>query len=212
VTWRDFWAFGSAPIGDMACHNLDPAFWALDLKEPLTVEASCPGDVDAEMCPFGTIYRYSFGPRGNMPPVELTWYDGGLLPKRPEELEDDDQLGQSGNGILFIGEKGKIMCPGWGGPPKILPISLMDSYRKPARTLPRSKGHHRDWLDACKGGKPASSHFGYGAKLTEVVLLGNVALRAGKKLSWDSANMKARNAPEADQFIKEQYRSGWEIA
>ncbi|MHC1764762.1 MAG: Gfo/Idh/MocA family protein [Verrucomicrobiia bacterium] len=212
VTWRDFWAFGSAPIGDMACHNLDPAFWALDLAEPVSIEASCPGSVDAEMCPFGSIYRYKFGQRKNMPPVEVTWYDGGLLPPRPDELEDDDALGQSGNGILFIGDKGKIMCPGWGGPPKLLPFSRMDNFERPEKTIPRSKGHHRDWLDACKGGKPASSNFEYGAKLTELVLLGNVALRVGKKLHWDAANMKATNAPEADRYLKEEYRKGWEIA
>ncbi len=212
VTWRDFWAFGSAPIGDMACHNLDPAFWALDLREPISIEASCPGEVDSEMCPFGTIYRYKFGSRGNMPPVEVTWYDGGLTPGRPDELEDDDALGQAGNGILFIGDKGKIMCPGWGGPPKLLPFSRMDSYQRPAKTLPRSKGHHRDWLDACKGGKPASANFSYGAKLTEVVLLGNVALRTGKKIYWDAPNLRAKNAPEAAQFIREPYRSGWEVA
>jgi predicted dehydrogenase len=212
VTWRDFWAFGSAPIGDMACHNLDPGFWALDLREPLSVEASFAGDLDSEMCPFGSIYRYQFGPRGKLPPVEVTWYDGGLLPKRPEELEDDDHLGQGGNGILFIGDKGKIMCPGWGGSPLLLPLSRMSEYRRPAATLERSKGHHRDWLEACKGGKPASSHFEYGARLTELVLLGVVALRTGKKLYWDAANLKATNAPEASQYIKGQYRPGWEIA
>ena len=146
-----------------------------------------------------------------MPPVEVTWYDGGIMPGRPEELEDDDQLGQAGNGILFIGSKGKIMCPGWAGAPKLLPLSMMDTYRRPAKTLARSKGHHRDWLDACKGGAAASSNFEYGAKLTELVLLGNVALRTGKKLVWDAVNMKAKNAPEADQYLKEAYRSGWEV-
>lgn len=212
VTWRDFWAFGSAPIGDMACHNMDPAFWALDLAAPLSIEATCPGTLDSEMCPFGSVYHYKFGPRNNLPPVEVTWYDGGLLPPRPDELEDDDQLGQSGNGILFIGSKGKIMCPGWGGSPKLLPFSRMDSFQRPAKTLARSKGHHRDWLDACKGGAPASSNFEYGAKLTEFVLLGNVALRTGKKIYWDSANMKAKNAPEADQYLRENYRQGWEVS
>jgi predicted dehydrogenase len=211
VTWRDFWAFGSAPIGDMACHNLDPAFWALDLREPVSIEASCPGIVDAEMCPFGSIYTYKFGARGKMPPVVVTWSDGGILPPKPDELDDDDQLGQSGNGILFFGDKGKIMCPGWGGAPKLLPFSRMDSYQRPVKSLARSRGHHRDWLDACKGGPPASSNFEYGAKLTEVVLLGNVALRTGKKIQWDAANLRAKNAPEADDFIKEQYRRGWEI-
>ena len=211
VTWRDYWAFGSAPLGDMACHNIDPAFWALDLAAPVSVEASCAAGMDSEVVSPAAMYHYKFGPRGNMPPVELTWYDGGLRPVRPVELEDDDELGQGGNGILFIGDKGKITCPGWAGAPKLIPFSRNETYQRPPKKLARSKGHHRDWLDACKGGTAASANFEYGAKLTELVLLGLVALRTGKKLEWDSANMKAKNAPNADQFIKEQYRKGWEI-
>ena len=111
-----------------------------------------------------------------------------------------------------MGEKGIISCAGWGGAPRIIPDAKMDAYQRPAKTIPRSKGHHRDWLEACKGGKPASSNFEYGARLTEIVLLGNVALRTGKRIEWDSVNLKAKNAPEADRLIKEQYRSGWEIS
>lgn len=211
VTWRDYWAFGSAPLGDMACHNIDPAFWALDLAAPLTVEASCAAGMDGEVVSPAARYHYTFGPRGDKPPVTLTWYDGGLMPNRPSELEDDDNLGQSGNGVLFIGDKGKLHCAGWGGPPRLIPMSRMETYQRPPKKLARSKGHHRDWLDACKGGAPASSNFEYGAKLTELVLLGLVALRTGKKLQWDAAAIKATNAPKADQFLKGQYRKGWEI-
>ncbi|MHB8524100.1 MAG: Gfo/Idh/MocA family protein [Limisphaerales bacterium] len=209
--WRGWWAFGGGGIADMACHNLDPAVWALDLRAPISIEATSPG-VDSEVTSYCGVFHYKFGQRGDKPPVDVTWYDGGLRPWTPEELAGDDKLEGGGNGIIFIGEKGIISCAGWSGNPRIIPDSLMDQYKRPAKTLPRSKGHHRDWLDACKGGAPASSNFEYGARITELVLLGNVALRTGKKLEWDSANLKAKNAPDADRFIKEQYRSGWEIA
>ncbi|MCP5523348.1 MAG: Gfo/Idh/MocA family oxidoreductase [Verrucomicrobiales bacterium] len=213
VTWRDFWDFGTAPIGDMACHNLDQAFMALDLRSPRTVEGTAVGEVDDYMAPAGAMYTYQFEGRGNLPPVRLVWYDGGLEPARPDELEDGMMLGGGRNGVLFIGDKGKMMCPGWAGEPTLLPLDLMDTYQRPEKTLRRVKGHHRDWLDACKGGEPAGANFEYGAALTELVLLGPVALRTRKKITWDSAAMKATNAPEADQFLKEsQYRDGWKLA
>jgi predicted dehydrogenase len=212
VTWRDWWAFGSAPLGDMACHNIDPAVWALDLFEPLTVEASAVGGVDAEVTPRGAVYTYKFGPRGDKPPCTLKWFDGGIVPPRPPELEDDDQLGANGNGVLFLGDKGVIMCAGWGGAPRILPEAKMDAYKRPAKTIARVPNHHRDWLDACKGGKPSSANFSYGARLTEVVLLGLVALRCGKKIHWDASTMTVKNAPEAAKFLKGSYRKGWELA
>jgi hypothetical protein len=210
VRWRQYWDFGTAVLGDMACHNLDPAVWALDLKAPLTVDATAPV-VDAYTTSPCSMVRYSFGPRGQQPPVKLTWYDGGLMPERPEGLPDEDQLGADRNGILFLGDKGVIMCPGWGGRPRILPDAAMDAYKRPAKTLPRSNGHHRDWLEACKGGPAASANFEYGARITELVLLGNLAVRTRKKLRWDYDAMKAVNAPEADALIKEQYRPGWGI-
>ena len=208
--WRGWWAFGTGSIGDMACHNLDPAVWALDLRDPISIEASAPL-VDSEVVSACSLVHYYFGARGNQPPVKVTWYDGGLRPQRPIELPDEDQVGAVGNGILFLGDKGTLMCPGWGGPPRLIPDAKMDAYTRPAKTLPRSKGHHRDWLAACKGGKPASANFEYAARLTEIVLLGNVALRTGMRIVWDGANCKAANAPEAEKFIHETYRSGWEL-
>jgi hypothetical protein len=168
--------------------------------------------VDSYIAPPGGLYTYQFGPRGKMPAVKFMWYEGGLMPPRPEGLEEDDQLGANGNGILFIGDKGMITCGGWAGRPSLLPGSKDEAYKRPAKTLPRSKGHHRDWLDACKGGTPASGNFQYGAALTEVGLLGLVALRVGKKINWDAKAMKATNVPAADHFIKESYRPGWEPA
>jgi predicted dehydrogenase len=212
VSWRDFWDFGTAPIGDFFCHNFDPALWALDLREPLSIEAFAAGGVDSEIAPVAGLYTFMFGPRGKMPPVKFMWYEGGLMPARPEGLEDDDQLGAGGNGILFIGDKGMLTCPGWAGDPRLLPGTKMDNYKRPAKTLPRSKGHHRDWLDACKGGPSPSANFQYGAALTEMGLLALVAMRLGKKMYWDAKAMKATNAPEAEKFLKGSYRPGWELS
>ena len=211
--WRGWWAFGTGTIGDMGCHNMDPAVWALRLESPISIEATAAG-VDAEVTPLGVVYRYRFGPRGDMPPVKVTWYDGGLRPPTPEGLDTSDpkqRLGEGTNGILFVGDKGMITCAGWAGMPRLLPLSLHREYKRPEKTLPRSKGYLTDWLAACKGGPPASANFEYGARLTELVLLGNVALRTKKTLAWDGPNMKAAGAPEADPFIKESYRKGWEI-
>jgi predicted dehydrogenase len=212
VTWRDYWAFGTAPIGDFFCHNFDPAVWALDLHSPISVEAYGAGGVDAEMAPPGGIYTYHFAPRGKFPALKAVWYDGGLMPERPAGLDEEDKLGSSGNGTLFIGDKGMITCPGWAGAPRLLPESKMEGFKKPAPTLPRSKGHHRDWLDAIKGGPEPSANFQYSARLTEIGLLGLMAMRVGKKVYWDVEKAQATNAPEAEKFIKGTYRPGWEIA
>jgi hypothetical protein len=132
------------------------------------------------------------------------------MPSRPEEVARDETL--PGRGVLFVGDKGLLFCGGAGGRPRLLPDARMDEYRRPKPTLPRSKGHHRDWLDSIKGGPPASSNFEYGAKLTEVTLLGVLSLRTGMKIYWNAAEMKAEGLPEADVFINEPRRAGWEIA
>lgn len=212
-TWRAWWAFGTGTIGDMGCHNMDPAVLALKLECPISVEAAAAG-IDGEVTPYGAIYHYRFGPRGDMPAVTLTWYDGGLRLPTPEGLDGDDpkqRLGEGTNGILFVGDKGFITCAGWAGMPRLLPLSLHRQYKRPGRTLPRSKGHLADWLAACKGGEQPCANFQYGARLTELILLGNVALRTGKRLTWDGPNMKAPGAPEADPLLKEPCRKGWEI-
>lgn len=209
VRWRDFWDFGTAPIGDFFCHNFDPALWALDLREPLTIEAAAVGPVDSYIAPAAGIYTYHFGARGGQPAVKFTWYEGGLKPPHPEGVDDDDKF--DGNGILFLGDNGALVSAGWGGKPRLLPGARDKETPRPAPTLLRSKGHHRDWLDACKGGPAAGSNFAYGAALSEVGLLGLVAMRTGRKLHWDSQNMKCPNAPEADPYLKGEYRDGWKI-
>jgi len=204
--WRGWWDFGTGGIGDMACHNLDSAFWALHLGYPASVEASST-PISPETTPQASIVHFQFPARGEMPPVTVSWYDGGVKPPRPDELEADRGLGD--DGILFIGDKGKILCDGWSRSPRLIPESRMQEYKRPPKTLERSNGHFRDWIDACKGGKPASSNFDYSGPMTEVILLGNIALRTGKKISWDGPAMKATNTPEADPLIKPAYRDGW---
>jgi predicted dehydrogenase len=209
VTWRDFWAFGGGGLGDFGCHDLDAAMWALDLCEPSSIEAHPAGQMNSEIAPHGEIVYYQFPARGDKPAVKLTWYDGGLMPPRPDELGQDERL--PGRGVLFVGDKGLLLCGGAGGKPRLLPDSKMDAYKRPSPTLKRSRGHHRDWLDAIKGGSAASANFAYGAKLTEVTLLGILSLRTGRKIYWDAEKLQAVGAPEADPVIKEQYRSGWKI-
>lgn len=210
VKWRDFWAFGGGAIGDFVCHDLDAAVWALDLRDPLSINARAAGQMDAEITPHAEVCYWQFGARGEKAPVSVSWYDGGLRPRMPEIWPADEEL--PGRGSMFIGDKGVMICPGLGGRPRLLPDSRNDAYQLPAKTIPRSKGHHRDWVDACKGGPAASSHFEYGARLTEILLLGILSLRVGKPIQWDAANAKAKNAPEADAIIKESYRPGWEPA
>jgi predicted dehydrogenase len=206
VAWRDFWSFGSSNLGDFGCHDLDAACWALDLHRPVSVEARPAGPTDAEIGPHGCVAYYHFAARGDQPPVKITWYDGGLAPEQPAGLPGKEALPP--RSILFVGDKGTLMCGGAGGKPRLLASSGAGQAKT---TLARSPGHHREWLDACKGGKPAGSNFEYGARLTEIVLLGVLALRSGHKIEWDPVNLKAKGISHADAFIKESYRKGWEI-
>jgi predicted dehydrogenase len=213
-SWRGWWAFGGGGLPDLAPHHIDPAFFALKLDTPLTVEATAP-TVDSEVCSAGVLATYRFGPRGDLGPVSLYWYDAGLRPPTPQGIDPDDavqRLGEGDHGIFFVGEKGIITCAGWSGMPRLLPIERHREYKRPAKTLARVEGHHADWLQACKGGTPASSNFEYSARLTELVLLGTVALRSKKQIKWDGPNMKVTNVPAADQFVKgAPYRAGWEL-
>jgi hypothetical protein len=172
------------------------------------MEASCSG-LNDENVPFGALYSYEFPARGEMPPVILKWYDGGLMPPRPRELEEGRRIG--GEGVYLVGDKGTILCGGWAESPRLIPETKMRAYKQPQKTIPRVRGHHRDWIDACKGGDPTSSNFDYAGPLTEMVLLGQVALRTGKKIYWDAPNLKATNAPEADRYIKPAFREGWSL-
>jgi len=167
--------------------------------------------VNSETAPLASIIRYDFPAREGLPPVKLTWYDGGLMPARPEELEEGLRFGNADEN-LYIGEKGKMLGH------RLLPEARSKEYGKPPRVLPRSPGHHKEWLNACKGGEPAGSNFDLAGPLTEVVLLGNVALRMGQqlyekglKLYYDGPGMKITNLPEANKYIRNEYREGWSL-
>ena len=204
--WRGWHDFGGGAIGDMGCYSFDTIFRVLKLEAPTTVEASS-SEKCAETFPKASIIHFAFPARGDMPPVKLTWYDGGLRPPRPEEFEGDRKVDDEG--LLFIGDKGAIVCGFTGENPTLIPESKMKDYRHPPKTLPRSAGHDREWIEACKGGKAApGANFEFSALVTETILLGNVALRTGERLTWDRANLKA-DVAAAQQFIRPEYRQGW---
>jgi predicted dehydrogenase len=211
--WRSFWDFGNGTMPDMGPHHFDPAFNALSLDAPLTVEARA-SHVDTETSVGAHLYTYQYGAQGKRGPLTLFWYDQGLRPPVPRGIDPDDprqRLGEGENGLMVVGEKGILTCGGWSGMPRLLPLELHRDYKRPAKTLPRVAGHHADWLQACKGGTPACSNFEYGARLTEFILLGTLALRSGKVVKWDAASMTATNAPEVQPFIDGSYRKGWEL-
>ena len=201
--WRRWWDFGSGTLGDMACHYMDLPFWALKLRHPTHCEAEGP-EVHPETCPLGLIVRYQFPEREGLPPVRFTWYDGNLIPR--------EVAGERvpGSGVMFIGSEGKMFAD--YGSYRLFPTEKFADYERPEPTIPRSIGHHAEWIKACKDGSPTTCNFDYSGALTEAVLLGNVAYRTGKALEWDAANLKAANCPEADKYIRKVYREGWEVA
>lgn len=207
--WRGWWDFGSGGLGDMGIHNLAPVFDALKLGPPLSVQASST-PVFKETVPLAAMVHYEFAARDDMPAVKVHWYDGGLLPERPEELEPDRPL-DAEDGIIFVGDQGKILVRGWGGEsPRLIPESKHRDFKFPTKTLPRSIGHYEEWARACKQGTPTASHFGFAGPLTEAVLLGSIAIRSdGEKLLWDSANLKVINSAEATALLHYPYRQGW---
>jgi hypothetical protein len=140
----------------------------------------------------------------------MTWYDGGLMPAAPAELPPGQRLPE--NGVLYVGSKGKMYHSSHGGMPQLLPRELHEDAVKVARTIERSPGHYEEWVNACKGGPRPISNFDYAGPLTEIMLLGVLALKApGRRLKWDSDNLKIKNAPELNHLVHTEYRKGWTL-
>lgn len=204
ANWRGWWAFGNGTLGDMACHHMDLPFWALDLRHPTRVTAEGPA-VDAEATPAWLIVRYEYGARPGLPPVKLTWYNGG---KRPPHFAEG-KLPAWGDGTLFVGDKGMLLAD--YGRYVLLPEKDFSGFVPPAPTIPNSIGHHMEWIEACKTGGTTTCNFDYAGALTEAVLLGCVAYRSGEALDWDAHALRCRNSARANALLRTSYRAGWKV-
>jgi predicted dehydrogenase len=233
-SWRGYWAFGTGALGDMGCHLIDPAFKTVGLGYPTEVECSQVSiyekmwtpDYFPESCPAASSIKLKFPGKDGKPDIRMYWMDGGIRPERPDELGPDELFGdRDGGGLLIVGTKGKMMAETYGANPRLLPTSRTKEVNVP-KTLARvPEGHYVQWVNACLAGygqKEVSSPFEYAGPLTETILMGNLALRSWnikkgndfpgrKKLLWDAANMKITNFEEANQFVKREYRNGWEV-
>jgi len=213
-TWRGWWDFGTGALGDIACHFFDPVFRALKLEAPTSVEATSSRAND-QTFPLASMITYRFPKRGKMAPCKLVWYDGGLRPPRHPAVADGDLMGT--NGLLLIGDDG-VLLTDWRTGWRLLPEKKGKAFGNPPRKLDRSPGHHKEFIIAAKGGQKAGSNFDWAGPMTEAVLLGNVALRAElredltrKLLLWDSKKMAFKNHEKANQFLRRNYRKGWEV-
>ncbi|MFO0879625.1 MAG: Gfo/Idh/MocA family oxidoreductase [Gemmataceae bacterium] len=203
--WRGWWDFGSGPLGDMACHTLNMPFMALDLREPTAVEATSAGH-DRDSMPKWSIITFTFPARGKRGPVKVVWYDGGKKPDRDLFGKTDLEIRNSGS--LVIGEKGKLYSPGDNGTSH----HLIGDLSEPKVEITTSPGHFTEWVKGIKGGPTPVSNFpDYAGPLTETILLGNLAVYAGKKIEWDARAVKATNTSEVDHLIRPVYRKGWEL-
>jgi predicted dehydrogenase len=226
-SWRSWMDFGAGALGDMACHVMDAAYSVLKLGYPTSVQATIGRLVVETIGPDGNVQRrplayrdsfppaslihYEFPQRGNLPPVRFHWYDGGLLPERPAELEPERRMPESGT--IFVGEKGKLMCETYSESPRLIPETAMQAYKRPEKRIPRiMTSHEMAWIDAIKGKIPPPDDFNYAGPFTETVLLGNVAIMfPGQKLMWDGPNMKVTNVDAANEFVQHHYREGWTL-
>lgn len=212
--WRRFWDYGTGSLGDFGCHYMDLVHWALKLRNPTTVSATGP-EVDPVGTPAWCIAEYEYPARDKLPPVQLTWYDSGKQPDKLQAIVDRKPKDQNGNdmstggGQLFVGEKGMILsnysqrC--------LLPAEDFSDFKPPEPYIAKSIGHHAEWLNAIRNGGETTCNFDYSGALSESVLLGTVAYRAGEKIEWDSKNLKVTNSEKAQQFVHKEYRKGWTL-
>jgi predicted dehydrogenase len=206
--WRGFWDFGTGALGDMGCHILDGAFHALDLRAPRHITATSAKENEIS-APTASIITFDFPARGALPPLTLKWYDGGLKPPLPDDWPTGRAL--PGNGTLIVGDHAKVLADTYYASVRIVPEDRMRELAPtlPPRSLPRVRGgHFAEWLDACRGGPACGSEFAYAAGLTELCLLSNLAVRAGRQLEWDAAAMQVTNFAAANQYLTKEYRPG----
>lgn len=226
--WRGWLDFGTGAIGDMGAHILDHPVWALNLTTPTHVQGSST-ELNNDSYPSSEMITFYFPARSghpdakkwgidlkiDLPPVKLTWYDGGLTAPRPFELEDGRKLATGRSGILFIGDQGVMMSGDYGANPRIIPESKMKEFKRPEKKIPRVSGHMSEWIECIKANKKSGTDFSYAGPLTEMMLLGCIAVRCGKEanaiLQWDAENMKFPNYPDADQYVSSVYREGWSL-
>jgi len=201
--WRGWWNFGCGAIGDMAIHLMDPAFWALKLGGPVRVTSEGPPP-HRDSGPTWMISRFEFSEREGLPACDVFWYEGTAKPR----ADVADLLPM--NGSLFIGDDGKIAIE-HDKQPVLLPVEKFRDFQGPAAILPRSPGHHQQWIEAAKTGSRTGSNFQYAGPFTEVVLLGNVAYRSGKTITYDPQTVRITDAPEANELLSKEYRKGWEV-
>lgn len=212
--WRGWWDFGAGALGDMGAHIIDQAFWALDLGQPSRIHASSTPFNEASF-PEGSTVHYEFPEKNGRPAVDLTWYDGGIMPPRPRDLEEGREMGASGGGMIFYGTDGILMADVYGDNPRFIPETDMERIGEPQQTLEPSPGIHAEWVKAIKEGGEASSNFEYAAALTEMMLIGNVAIRFSdrhQKLEYDAENMRFTNLDDANVWLdqrKNEFRPGW---
>jgi len=238
--WRGWWAYGTGSLGDMACHIMDPVFRCMPIDYPTDVEASVAtlwqkmwdDSQNPDSCPASSIIHLTYPRTDGKGKIKVSWYDGGLLPQRPDELDPEEPFGNWDGGVLFIGDKGKLLADCYGANPRLLPTSRMNSENLPAETIKRvPEGHYVQWVNACIEGYGkgfTSSPFDFAGPFTESILIGNLALRAfqlknprlkgwddkwlgRKKLLWDAKNLQVTNFEEANQWVKREYREGWKL-
>jgi predicted dehydrogenase len=214
-SWRGWVPFGNGTVGDWTCHVVDPVFWALDLGAPKTIQAEVKNydpKTQGDAFPRGEKITYEFPAQGRHGPITMYWYSGTEKIPRPDDLEPGRNAVDTG--AVVLGDAGTIMYGSHGaGGVRIIPEAKMRIYQRPEKKLPRGLEHHRDWLEAIRGGRKAGSDFtAYGGPLTELAMLGVIAIKLpGTKLEWDAANMQFTNSPEANQHINPPYRDGWTL-
>ncbi len=202
--WYRWWDFGNGTMSDLGSHWIDLPFWALKLDYPLSIEAKGP-PINKEIAPASMQATYEYGKRGEMPPVSVSWYQGTNKP----QLWLDKKIPQWNSGVLFVGSKGMLLSS--YGKHLLLPEDQFVDFKRPEQFIPKSIGHHAEWIHAAKTGGPTTCNFHYAGLLTEANHLGNVAYRTGEKIIWDHKNMKVTNVDKANQFIKREYRKGWSM-